>query len=188
MLKYGSPESVGLLSDAFEDLKNNLTEYMTPSNYGPASNNEVHPLYPGATVMWVVTSARIVATTWARILSLIARRIGHESTVVSHFAVGHTFKYADENGTEVPKEQQIETEKDTIYDGGFIITARGPNDEIGSLTVASLTKMFTTIAALQQLETGKIALDATVASYVPDFASGCDSLSCYILNLTWCEL
>ena len=55
-----------------------------------------------------------------RILYLITHRIGHESTVVSPFALGHTFKYADANGTEVPKEQQIETEKDTIYDGGFV--------------------------------------------------------------------
>jgi len=130
MLKYGSPESVGLLSDAFKDLKKNVTEYMTPANYGSASNDEVHPLYPGATVM-----------------------IGHESTVVSHFAVGHTFKYADANGTEVPKEHQTRTENDTIYD------------------IASLTKMFTTIAALQQLESGKLSLDATVATYVPDFAT-----------------
>ena len=91
--------------------------------------------------------------------------------------MGHTFKYADANGSEVPKEQQIETEKDTIYDSGFVVP--GSSDEIiHFLTVASLTKMFTTIAALQQIETGKIALDATVATYVPDFASGCNSLSC----------
>ena len=51
MLKYGSPESVELLSDVFEDLEKNVTEYMAPANYGSASNNEVHPLYPGATVM-----------------------------------------------------------------------------------------------------------------------------------------
>ena len=93
--------------------------------------------------------------------------------------MGHTFKYADANGSEVPKEQQIETEKDTIYDSGFVIAVPGSSDEIiHFLTVASLTKMFTTIAALQQIETGKIALDATVATYVPDFASGCNSLSC----------
>ena len=51
MLKYGPPESVGLISSAFEDLENDVTAYMTPANYGSASNNEVHPLYPGATVM-----------------------------------------------------------------------------------------------------------------------------------------
>jgi hypothetical protein len=65
-----------------------------------------------------------------RNLYLITHRIGHESTVVSHFAVGHTFKYADGNGTEVPKEKQIKTEKDTIYDSRFIITARGSSDKI----------------------------------------------------------
>ena len=51
MLKYDSPESVGLLSEAFEDLRKNVTEYTTPANYGLASNNEAHSLYPGATVV-----------------------------------------------------------------------------------------------------------------------------------------
>jgi CubicO group peptidase (beta-lactamase class C family) len=57
-----------------------------------------------------------------------------------------------------------------------------------SFAVASLTKMFTTIVALQQLETGKIALNGTVATYVPDFTSACDFLSCYLLESTWREL
>jgi hypothetical protein len=51
VLKHGSPESVGLLPGAFKDLEKNVTGYMTPANYGSASYDAVHPLYPGATVM-----------------------------------------------------------------------------------------------------------------------------------------
>jgi CubicO group peptidase (beta-lactamase class C family) len=42
------------------------------------------------------------------------------------------------------------------------------NDTIFDL--ASMSKLFTTIVALQEVERGKIGLDATVASYLPDFA------------------
>lgn len=38
------------------------------------------------------------------------------------------------------------------------------------MKVASLTKMFTTIAALQQLDHGTIQLDGKVALYLPGFA------------------
>jgi len=47
-------------------------------------------------------------------------RVGHQGKVVSHFVLGETFKYADANGTEVPKEQQLQTKKDTIYDSAYI--------------------------------------------------------------------
>ncbi|TFK41654.1 putative beta-lactamase, partial [Crucibulum laeve] len=79
--------------------------------------------------------------------------IGHKATIVSHFAVGKALKYSDVNGTILPAAQQIAMQKDTIYD------------------MASLTKMFTTIVALQQLERGKISLNTTVATYIPDFAT-----------------
>lgn len=38
------------------------------------------------------------------------------------------------------------------------------------ISVASLTKMFTTIIALQQLERGNIGLNTTVSTYVPEFS------------------
>ncbi|KAF9003435.1 beta-lactamase/transpeptidase-like protein [Cyathus striatus] len=78
--------------------------------------------------------------------------IGHKNTVVSYFAVGNSKKYADVNGTLLPEDHQLPAEKGTIYD------------------MASLTKMFTTIAALQQLEKRAVTLNATVASYIPEFA------------------
>ncbi|KAG6873890.1 hypothetical protein C0995_009669 [Termitomyces sp. Mi166 len=129
-LVCGSPESVGLLSSPLKDLEVNVSAYMVPANYGSASFHAVHPLYPGATVL-----------------------VGHDNTIVSHFAVGQSKKYADVNGNLLPEKEWIDTQKDTIYD------------------MASLTKMFTTIVAMQQLDTGKLALSATVASYIPEFAA-----------------
>ncbi|KAK7042970.1 hypothetical protein VNI00_008707 [Paramarasmius palmivorus] len=78
--------------------------------------------------------------------------VGHQGTVVSYFAVGDALKYADANGTELPTEDRIKVAKDTIWD------------------MASLTKMFTTILVLQQLERGTIELNQTVKTYVPEFA------------------
>ncbi|KIJ53820.1 hypothetical protein M422DRAFT_42868 [Sphaerobolus stellatus SS14] len=79
--------------------------------------------------------------------------VGHEAIIVSYFAAGNSLKYLDVNGTILPEKEQISTTIDTIYD------------------MASLTKMFTTIIALQQLERGNIGLYATVSSYIPEFAT-----------------
>jgi len=129
-LRFGTPESVSLLSEPLIELQSNISGYLNAANYGSATFNQVHPLYPGATVM-----------------------VGHQATIVSHFAAGQSLKYADVNGTELPASQQIPAEEDTIYD------------------MASLTKMFTTMVALQQLERGNMALNATVSTYVPEFSS-----------------
>ncbi|KAJ3565881.1 hypothetical protein NP233_g7361 [Leucocoprinus birnbaumii] len=80
--------------------------------------------------------------------------VGNEGTIVSHFSSGYALQYADANGTELPKRSWVPLAKDSIFD------------------MASLTKMFTTILALQQLEKGTIALNGTVASYLPGFEAG----------------
>jgi CubicO group peptidase (beta-lactamase class C family) len=89
-----------------------------------------HPLYPGE----VVLAAR-------------------NGIIVEHSAAGYNLRYADQPGTELPRDQWIATGTDTIYD------------------LASLSKLFTSIVATQQLETGKLVLDHTVASYIPEFAA-----------------
>lgn len=61
--------------------------------------------------------------------------------------------YADANGTKLPESEQLPAEDDTIYD------------------MASLTKLYTTIAALRQIDAGKLDIYHTVASYLPAFAA-----------------
>ncbi|MCW2948849.1 MAG: beta-lactamase [Actinoallomurus sp.] len=73
-------------------------------------------------------------------------------TIVSHAATGYALRYADDKPTELPRDQWIPMRKDTIFD------------------LASMSKLFTTLVTLQQVEKGKINLDATVASYLPAFA------------------
>ncbi|KAK0192332.1 putative beta-lactamase [Armillaria mellea] len=105
-------------------LEKYISAYLIPGNYSSATYNEIHPVYPGATVM-----------------------IGHQGTIVSHFAVGEVVKYVKENGSELENDKKISAKLDTIYD------------------VASLTKMFTTIA-LQQMERGLIGLNYTASTYI----------------------
>ncbi len=76
----------------------------------------------------------------------------HNGTIVTHAASGYALRYADDKPTELPKDQWIPMRKDTIFD------------------MASMSKLFTTLVALQQVERGKVDLDATVASYLPEFA------------------
>ncbi len=79
--------------------------------------------------------------------------LANNGTVVERTAIGTALKYADVNGTELPAGQQIPMRTDTIFD------------------LASLSKLFTTLIALQLMERGKLDLYAPVAKYVPDFAS-----------------
>ncbi|ORY21521.1 putative beta-lactamase [Naematelia encephala] len=128
-LSYGSPEAVGLLSGPFETLHKVSLDYLTPRNYGDATFNAVHPLYPGAVVL-----------------------VGHRKTIVSHFAVGQSLLYADVHGVLLPEDKQRGMQLDTVFD------------------IASLTKLFTTILILDQVGKGKVDLNTSVATYLPDFA------------------
>jgi CubicO group peptidase (beta-lactamase class C family) len=76
----------------------------------------------------------------------------HNGTIVQHSASGYALRYSDDKPTELPRDQWIPMRDDTIFD------------------LASMSKLFTTIVALQEVERGTIDLDATVATYLPGFA------------------
>ncbi|GAA1665977.1 serine hydrolase domain-containing protein [Kribbella yunnanensis] len=78
--------------------------------------------------------------------------LGHDGRVVTRQATGLALKYADGSGTELPADQQIPMRTDTIFD------------------MASVSKLFTSIVVLQQVEKGKVGLDEPIAKYVPEFA------------------
>ena len=79
--------------------------------------------------------------------------LAHDGVVVAHEAAGYALRYADQQGTLLPQDQWIAMATDTVFD------------------LASLSKLFTSIAAMQQIEAGTLELTATVAGYLPDFAS-----------------
>ncbi|WLQ44961.1 serine hydrolase [Streptomyces laculatispora] len=84
---------------------------------------------------------------------------GRGGTVALHEPIGKALRYAaydekTDTGVEFPPEQQIAMAEDTVFD------------------LASVSKLFTSILAVQQIERGRLALEATVASYLPDFAGG----------------
>jgi CubicO group peptidase (beta-lactamase class C family) len=68
-------------------------------------------------------------------------------------AMGWALRYATSAPTELPADQWIPMRDDTIFD------------------IASLSKLFTSIVAVQQVERGLIDLDAPVAHYIPAFAA-----------------
>jgi CubicO group peptidase (beta-lactamase class C family) len=86
--------------------------------------------------------------------------LGHDGKIVTRTATGKALKYADGNGTELPADQQIPMRTDTIFD------------------MASVSKLFTSIVVMQQVEKGKVGLDTPIASYVPEFAeNGKDAIT-----------
>ncbi|MFJ3940334.1 serine hydrolase [Streptomyces parvus] len=84
---------------------------------------------------------------------------GRGGTVALHRPVGKAVRYAaydekTDTGVEFPADQQIPMAEDTVFD------------------LASVSKLFTSLLAVQQIERGRLELEATVASYLPDFAGG----------------
>lgn len=81
---------------------------------------------------------------------------GRGATVALHQPIGMAVRYAGyddrtDTGIEFPADQQIPMSEDTVFD------------------LASVSKLFTSLLAVQQLERGALDLEATVASYLPDF-------------------
>ncbi|MFE4799906.1 serine hydrolase [Streptomyces sp. NPDC056708] len=84
---------------------------------------------------------------------------GRGGTVALHRPIGKAVRYAaydekTDTGVEFPPDQQIAMAEDTVFD------------------LASVSKLFTSILAVQQIERGTLELEAKVASYLPDFAGG----------------
>ncbi|MGW1228985.1 serine hydrolase [Streptomyces sp. NPDC001478] len=82
---------------------------------------------------------------------------GRGGTVALHRPIGKAVRYAaydekTDTGVEFPPDQQIPMAEDTVFD------------------LASVSKLFTSILAVQQIERGALELEATVATYLPDFA------------------
>ncbi len=80
--------------------------------------------------------------------------LAHDGVVVDRYAVGGALRYADAAGTELPADQQVPMRNDTIFD------------------MASISKLFTSIAVLQLIERGQLTLDTPVSRFFPEFATG----------------
>ncbi|MFH8621545.1 serine hydrolase [Streptomyces vietnamensis] len=84
---------------------------------------------------------------------------GRGGTVALHRAIGSAVRYAaydekTDTGIELPPEQRIPMTEDTVFD------------------LASVSKLFTSILAVQQIERGTLDLEAKVTAYLPEFGGG----------------
>lgn len=81
-----------------------------------------------------------------------------DGVIVTHAAGGHALRYESydlvtDTAVELPEAEQVAMTTDTIFD------------------VASMTKLFTAMVATQLAESGDLDLDATVVTYLPEFAA-----------------
>ncbi|MHB9756734.1 serine hydrolase domain-containing protein [Streptomyces sp. BYX5S] len=84
---------------------------------------------------------------------------GRGGTVALHQPIGKAVRYSHyddttDTGIEFPAEQQIDMADDTVFD------------------LASISKLFTSILAVQEIERGTLELEAKVVSYLPEFTGG----------------
>ncbi|MGH3881392.1 MAG: serine hydrolase domain-containing protein [Actinophytocola sp.] len=77
--------------------------------------------------------------------------LAHDGVVVKRATAGEAVRYADGAGTELPEAEQVPMRTDTIFD------------------MASVSKLFTSIAVMQLAESGEVDVDAPVATYLPEF-------------------
>ncbi|MFJ8082245.1 serine hydrolase [Streptomyces sp. NPDC096205] len=83
---------------------------------------------------------------------------GRGGTVALHQPIGKAVRYAEydaatDTAVEFPPGQQIDMAEDTVFD------------------LASVSKLFTSILAVQQIERGALELEAKVAAYLPEFGA-----------------
>ncbi|MEU8758986.1 serine hydrolase [Streptomyces sp. NPDC048659] len=84
---------------------------------------------------------------------------GRGGTVALHRPIGMAVRYAaydekTDTGVELPPERRIPMREDTVFD------------------LASVSKLFTSILAVQQIERGALALEERVTAYLPEFGGG----------------
>ncbi|MFI5658600.1 serine hydrolase [Streptomyces sp. NPDC051684] len=84
---------------------------------------------------------------------------GRGGTVALHQPIGKAVRYSHyddktDTGVEFPADQQIDMADDTVFD------------------LASISKLFTSILAVQEVERGALDLEAKVVSYLPQFTGG----------------
>ncbi|GGX59069.1 serine hydrolase domain-containing protein [Streptomyces fructofermentans] len=83
---------------------------------------------------------------------------GRGGTVALHHPIGKAVRYSaydekTDTGVELPEDEQIPMTRDTVFD------------------LASVSKLFTSILAVQQIERGTLELEGRVASYLPEFGA-----------------
>ncbi|MFC8509637.1 serine hydrolase [Streptomyces sp. NPDC057411] len=81
---------------------------------------------------------------------------GRGGTVALHHPIGMAVRYASydertDTGVELPADRRIPMAEDTVFD------------------LASVSKLFTSILAVQQIERGALALEERVTTYLPEF-------------------
>ena len=69
----------------------------------------------------------------------------HDGKIVTHDRTGYAVLYKDQQ-TQLPEEERVAMRKDTIFD------------------LASISKLFTSIAVIQQVEQGRVNIDEKVAT------------------------
>lgn len=95
---------------------------------------------------------------WAAGAVLVA---GRGPVIAVEEAAGWAVRYSayddvTDTGVELPREARVPMTADTVFD------------------LASLTKLFTSVAAVQQLERGTLGIDARVGAYLPDFTAAAE--------------
>jgi CubicO group peptidase (beta-lactamase class C family) len=94
---------------------------------------------------------KVDATTGHPMFAGAVTLMAHNGQVVTQEPTGWAVRYSDGAGTELPLDQRVPMAPDTIFD------------------LASISKLFTSIVVMQQVERGRVEVDQPVSRYLPEF-------------------
>jgi CubicO group peptidase (beta-lactamase class C family) len=121
----------------------------------PASSPDRAGLHPAELAALIREVDALPGRGWCSGAVLLA---GRGPYIVAQHATGWALRYSAHDpetgrGVELPPAERAAATRDTLFD------------------LASLTKLFTAVAVLQQCERGQLCLDSPAATYVPEFGA-----------------
>jgi CubicO group peptidase (beta-lactamase class C family) len=148
-----SSASRGSMAGRFDDPQPGFASQRTVLKDGSPRSVGLDPAPIDAAVAkvdgWTRTNPdpKLTVPLYSGAVSLLA----HDGVIVSRATSGYAVRFADAAGTELPADQKVPMRADTIFD------------------MASVSKLFTSIAVMQLVERGKVDPDEPVATYLPEF-------------------
>jgi CubicO group peptidase (beta-lactamase class C family) len=141
----------GVTTGEFDSIPQGFAPSWTRLRYGTPEAAGLNPAPIAAALDLMAAWTRPDPATGRPMICGAVTLMAHDGVVVSQHAVGQALRYADGSMTELPADQQVPMRPDTIFD------------------MASVSKVFTSIAVMQLHEAGRIDLTRPVAAYLPEF-------------------
>ncbi|MGQ0841572.1 serine hydrolase [Actinokineospora sp.] len=145
------PVATGGSEGRFDRPHHGFAPTRTVLRAGPPESVGLDPVPIAAADQAIAAWTRPAPTTGRPLFAGAVSLLVHNGVVVHRSTAGQAVRYTDAAGTELPADQQVPMAPDTIFD------------------MASVSKLFTSLAVMCLVEDGRVRVDELVAAYLPEF-------------------